>query len=265
MNITDTHIHLYAEEFDKDREDLIEHAQKAGMNRFFMPNIDSTSIAPMMELQHKYPGICFSMMGLHPCSVKKTYKKELKIVQDWLSKETFSAIGEIGIDLHWDKTFIKEQEIAFRTQIEWANKYKLPIVIHSRESFNEVYKILVDMKDQQPRGIFHCFSGNLKEANKVIDLGFYLGIGGVVTYKNSGLAEVVAKIDLQNIVLETDAPYLAPTPFRGKRNQPDYILNVAEKIAEIKEITMEEVARVTTENAQKVFGFELQFTSAASL
>ena len=260
MNITDTHIHLYATEFDNDREDLIEHAQKAGMNRFFMPNIDSTSIAPMMDLQQKYPGICFSMMGLHPCSVKKNYKKELKTVEDWLSKETFSAIGEIGIDLHWDKTFVKEQEIAFRTQIEWANQYKLPIVIHSRESFNEVYKILVDMNDMKPHGIFHCFSGNLIEANQVIDLGFYLGIGGVVTYKNSGLAEVVAKIDLQNIVLETDAPYLAPTPFRGKRNQPDYILNVAEKIAEIKEITMEEVARVTTENAQKVFGFELQFS-----
>jgi len=257
MNITDTHIHLYAEEFDKDRGDLIEQAQKTGINRFFMPNIDSTSIVKMMDLQHKYPGICFPMMGLHPCSVKENYKEELKTVEEWLSKEHFYAIGEIGIDLYWGKTFIKEQEFAFKKQIEWAHQYKLPIVIHSRDSFNEVYQCLLDMKSHEPRGIFHCFSGTVEQANKVIDLGFYLGIGGVVTYKNSGLDKVVEAIDLKHLVLETDAPYLAPTPFRGKRNQPDYILNVAEKIAEIKETTVQDVALITTQNAMKVFGFEI--------
>src|ERR1017187_3820645 len=156
MNITDTHIHLYSSEFDKDREDLIEHAQKNGINKFFMPNIDSTSVASMMELQYKYPGICFSMMGLHPCSVKENYKDELKVIEEWLNKEKFKAIGEIGIDLYWDKTFIKEQEIVFKKQIEWAYQYKLPIAIHSRNSFDEVYNFLIDMKSQEPYGIFHC-------------------------------------------------------------------------------------------------------------
>jgi TatD DNase family protein len=257
MNITDTHIHLYAREFDNDREDLIEQAQKTGINRFFMPNIESTSIASMMELQQKYPGFCFAMMGLHPCSVKENFKEELKTVEEWLNKVQFKAIGEIGIDLYWDKTFIKEQEFALKKQIEWAHQYQLPIVIHSRNSFDEVYKNLIDMKSMEPRGIFHCFSGTIEQAKKIIDLGFYLGIGGVVTYKNSGLDKVVAAIDLKHLVLETDAPYLAPTPFRGKRNQPDYILNVAEKIAEIKETTVEDVALITTQNAMKIFDFEI--------
>ena len=255
MNITDTHIHLYSSEFDKDREDLIEHAQKNGINKFFMPNIDSTSVASMMELQKKYPGICFSMMGLHPCSVKENYAEELMSVERWLTKESFKAVGEIGIDLYWDKTFIKEQEFSFKKQIEWAHHYKLPIVIHSRDSFNEVYQCLIDMKSQEPRGIFHCFSGTVEQAKKIIDLGFYLGIGGVITYKNSGLDKVIAAIDLRHLVLETDAPYLAPTPFRGKRNEPEYILNVAEKIAEIKETTVEDVALITTQNAMKIFDY----------
>ncbi len=256
MNITDTHIHLYAEQFDADRGNLMELAQKHAVTRFFMPNIDSSSIASMLELQHKYPDICFPMMGLHPCSVKENYLEEIKLVEEWLAKEKFYAVGEIGIDLYWDKTYIKEQEIAFTRQLELAHQYQLPIVIHARESFDEIFKLLVQNKAQHPHGIFHCFTGNIEQARKIIDMGFYLGIGGVLTYKNSGLDKVIAEIDLSHLVLETDAPYLAPTPFRGKRNQPDYIVKVAEKIAEIKETTIENVAIITTENAQKIFRFE---------
>lgn len=253
MNITDTHIHLYAEEYDIDREALILQAKKAGVNRFYLPNIDSTSINSMLQLEVKYPDVCFPMMGLHPCYVKDNFQEELNTVEEWLGKRTFKAIGEIGIDLYWDKTFIKEQEIAFKKQIEWAHHYHLPIVIHSRNSFDEVYALLIEMQACKPWGIFHCFSGTIEQAKKVIDLGFYIGIGGVVTYKNSGLDKVVAEIDLKHLVLETDGPYLAPTPFRGKRNLPEYILKVAERIAEIKNISVEEVAMTTSQNADSVF------------
>jgi TatD DNase family protein len=254
MIITDTHTHLYADEFTTDCDLLISEAMDHGIQRFFLPNIDSTSVDAMLAIEKKYPLNCFAMMGLHPCSVKENWRDELALVEKHLSERGFAGIGEIGIDLFWDKTFIKEQEEAFRGQIELANRYKLPIVIHSRESFEEIYRILLETKKKNPCGIFHCFTGNADQAKRAVDIGFYLGIGGVVTFKNSGLDKVVAEMDLQNMVLETDAPYLAPVPFRGKRNVPAYLLKVAEKIAEIKNISVDEVAEVTTENSKKIFG-----------
>lgn len=254
MILTDSHIHLYADDFTGDRDLLIREAMELGVERFFLPNIDSAYSDAMFEVEAKYPENCFAMMGLHPCSVKEDWKKEISLVEDYLGKRKFAGIGEIGIDLFWDKTFIKEQETVFRRQIELANQYKLPVVIHSRESFEEIYSILLATKKEQPCGIFHCFTGNIDQAKRAIALGFYLGIGGVVTFKNSGLDKTVAEVDMKHLVLETDAPYLAPVPFRGKRNQPAYILKVAEKIAEIKNTTLNEVARITTENSKLVFG-----------
>ena len=253
MKFTDTHTHLYAEEFETDLLKLIEVANTAGVERFFMPNIDSTSIEGMLKVEKTFPGKCFPMMGLHPCSVKENWKEEIKIVEDWLSKRKFAAVGEMGIDLYWDKTFIVEQKIVFRRQVELANQYKLPIVIHTRDSFEVAYDLLKETRKEEPYGIFHCFTGNDEQAKKVIDMGFYIGIGGVVTFKNSGLDKTVAEIELKNIVLETDAPYLAPVPFRGKRNEPVYLVKVAEKIAEIKKCTVEEIASATTGNSKLVF------------
>ena len=194
------------------------------------------------------------MMGLHPCSVKENWKDELNLVEKLLAEKKYLAVGEIGIDLYWDKTFVKEQVTVFRKQIELANHYKLPVSIHSRESFEEIYSILLDTKKEMPCGIFHCFTGNADQAQRAIGLGFYLGIGGVVTFKNSGLDKVLEQIDLKYLVLETDAPYLAPVPFRGKRNLPEYIVKVAEKVAEVKKTSLEEVARVTSENSKLIFG-----------
>lgn len=255
MLFTDTHTHLYAEEFSPDRDLLISEAISSGVQRFFLPNIDSTSVAGLTQLVEKYPSNCFPMMGLHPCSVKENWQQELGLVEKLLSEHKYVAVGEIGMDLFWDKTFVKEQEIVFKKQVELANHYKLPLSIHSRDSFEEIFQILLSTKKEMPCGIFHCFTGNAEQAKRAIDLGFYLGIGGVVTFKNSGLDKVIADIPLQHLVLETDAPYLAPVPFRGKRNLPVYIIKVAEKIAEIKNIPLEEVARITTENACTIFGF----------
>ncbi|PBQ30670.1 hydrolase TatD [Sphingobacteriaceae bacterium] len=253
MMIVDTHTHLYAEEFNADRTALIEKAIANGVKKFYLPNIDSGSIQPMLDLEKELPESCFAMMGLHPCSVKETYKEELDLVREWLDKRKFIAIGEIGIDLYWDKTFLEEQKAAFRQQIDWALEYNYPISIHCREAFDPIFEILSSYTTL-PRSIFHCFSGTLEQANKIIDLGgFKLGIGGVVTFKNAGIDKVVEQIDLQHLVLETDAPYLAPVPFRGKRNEPVYILEVARKIAQIKNISMEEVGRITSENAKYIF------------
>jgi len=262
MILTDTHTHLYSKEFDPDRPALIEKAIAAGVSRFFMPNVDSESIPGMFQVEKAFPNNCFAMMGLHPCSVNAHYQDELKVVEYWLSKRKFVAIGEIGIDLYWDKTFFEQQKDAFRTQIQLAKKYSLPYVIHSRSSFDEVMEIVNEFKNENlPDGrqgikaIFHCFSGNVQQAEQVIAAGdFKLGIGGVVSFKNSGLDKVVEAIDLEHLVLETDAPYLAPVPHRGKRNEPDYLLLVAKKIAEIKNISVEEVAEVTTRNSIDVFG-----------
>lgn len=253
MKLTDTHIHLYAEDLKNDLPELLSASLKAEIDRFFMPNIDSTSIDEMLFLEKEYLGKCFPMMGLHPCSVKENWKSELRIVEEWLSKRKFAAVGEMGIDLYWDKTFIEEQKLVFKKQVELANHYHLPIVIHTRDSFNVAIELLNEIKKEMPCGIFHCFTGNSDQAKQVIDMGFYLGIGGVVTFKNGGLDKTLSEINLDNLVLETDAPYLTPVPFRGKRNEPAYLLKVAEKIAEIKKCTLEEVAKITTSNANKIF------------
>jgi len=254
MILTDTHIHLYLEDFSSDRDLLIREAIEKGVQRFFLPNIDSSSVDDLHRLSEKYPGQCFPMMGLHPCSVKENWKEEMALVEKLLAEKKYAAVGEIGMDLYWDKTFVKEQEEVFRRQIDLANQYKLPVSIHSRESFEELYTILLDKKKEAPCGVFHCFTGNVDQARRAIDLGFYLGIGGVVTFKNSGLDKVIAEIELQHLVLETDAPYLAPVPFRGKRNLPEYIIKVVEKISEVKNISIDEVVSVTTDNSKKIFG-----------
>jgi TatD DNase family protein len=251
--ITDTHTHLYSKEFDKDRETLVEKAIAGGITRFYLPNIDSASIERMLALEQQYPAHCFAMMGLHPCHVNQTVEKELELVKTWLGKREFAAIGEIGIDLYWDKTFLAAQQQAFKVQIDWALEYGYPIVIHCRNAFDEVYAVLQSFS-KLPKGIFHCFSGNLEQAHKILALeGFKLGIGGVVTFKNAGLDKVVEQLELTDLVLETDAPYLAPLPYRGKRNEPAYLLEVARKIAELKNVRVEEVAKITTSNADFIF------------
>ena len=249
----DTHTHLYSEEFDVDRYDRINDAISKGVTKFYMPNVDSSSIEGMLQLEVHFPDQCFPMMGLHPCSVKENFREELAIVKKWLDMRRFSAIGEIGIDLYWDKTFIKEQELAFREQIYWALEYNYTMVIHCRNAFDEIFSILRSY-EKLPKGIFHCFSGDFIQAEKILSLGnFKLGIGGVVTFKNSGLDKVVEQVPLHDLVLETDAPYLAPVPYRGKRNESAYVPLVAEKIAQVKNISVEEVARVTTQNAIEIF------------
>ncbi len=251
--IIDTHIHLYSEEFNADRDQLISKAIRSGIKKFYLPNIDSESIAIMHDLEEKYPENCFAMMGLHPCSVKANVEDELKLVEDWLNKRKYVAVGEIGIDLYWDKTFFKEQQHAFKKQIQWALDFDYGISIHCREAFDEVYEILTSFATL-PRSIFHCFSGNVEQAQKIVDLGkFKLGIGGVVTFKNSGLDKVVQAIPLEHLVLETDAPYLAPVPHRGKRNEPGYIMEVARKVAEIKNVSLMEVEEVTERNSNFIF------------
>lgn len=249
----DTHTHLYSEEFDFDRYDRINDAISKGVAKFFMPNVDSSTIEGMLQLEIHFPDQCFPMMGLHPCSVKENYRQELEIVKKWLDTRRFSAVGEIGIDLYWDKTFIKEQELAFREQIYWAMEYNYTMIIHCRNAFDEIFSILRSY-EKLPKGIFHCFSGDFIQAEKILSLGnFKLGIGGVVTFKNSGLDKVVEQIPLHDLVLETDAPYLAPVPYRGKRNESAYIPLIAQKIAQIKNISVEEVAKVTTQNAIEIF------------
>jgi TatD DNase family protein len=254
MFLIDTHTHLYSEEFDQDRDAAITRCLENGINKLYLPNVDSESIQRMLDLEKAYPEVCIAMMGLHPCSVKENYKEELTIVKEWLDKRYFVAVGEIGIDLYWDKTFINEQIEAFNLQMDWAVEKNIPIVIHCRDAFDEIFEVL-SKRDKLPTGIFHCFSGNLEQANKIIDLGgFKLGIGGVLTFKNSGLDKVVEQIDLKHLVLETDSPYLAPMPHRGKRNESSYTKLVAEKLASIKNCSIEEMAEITTQNAKEVFG-----------
>ncbi|MBC7886416.1 MAG: TatD family hydrolase [Ferruginibacter sp.] len=253
MIITDTHCHLYSEEFANDIAEVIQRAEKEGITRYYLPAIDSTSIAAMMELEQRFPGNCIAMMGLHPCSVKENFEKELNIVRKWLVKRKFAAVGEIGLDYYWDKTFMAEQAIAFKTQIEWSIQYGMPVSIHTRNAMQDTIDIIKEYVPKGVRGIFHCFSGSYEIAKEIIGAGFYLGIGGVLTYKNAGLAEVLAKIDLQYLVLETDAPYLTPVPFRGKRNESSYLKYIIAKLAEVKNCSVEEVAAVTTANAEKIF------------
>lgn len=253
MQIVDTHTHLYAEEFNTDRVALLEKSMANGIKKFYLPNIDSVSIGPMLALESAYPDNCFAMMGLHPCHVNASVEAELKIVREWLDKRKFVAIGEIGIDLYWDKTFFEQQKMAFRKQIDWALEFNYGISVHCREAFDPIYEILSSYKTL-PRSIFHCFSGNLEQANKILALGnFKLGIGGVVTFKNAGLDRVVEQVALEHLVLETDAPYLAPVPFRGKRNEPAYLLEIAKKVALLKNCSINEVAEATSKNAEFIF------------
>ncbi|MCX6295274.1 MAG: TatD family hydrolase [Bacteroidetes bacterium] len=256
MTLTDTHTHLYSKDFDLDRSALIQNAIDKGITRLFMPNVDSVSIPGMFQVEKQYPSNCFAMMGLHPCSVNADYQHELQVVEYWLNKRKFVGVGEIGIDLYWDKTFFVQQQDAFRIQIQLAKKFNLPYIIHSRNSFDEVMEIVSEFKLDNLKSIFHCFSGNVEQAKQVIESGnFKLGIGGVVSFKNSGLDKVVEAIDLKHLVLETDAPYLAPVPHRGKINHPEYLLLIAKRIAEIKNISVEEVAAVTTQNSIDIFNF----------
>ncbi|HEX3024507.1 MAG TPA: TatD family hydrolase [Chitinophagaceae bacterium] len=254
MKIIDTHCHLYLEEYKKDIDALIRRANELGVIKFYMPGIDKEVIDDMLLLEKKYPGECIAMMGLHPCSVKENYKEELKIIEDWLHKRKFAAIGEIGLDFYWDKTFTKQQFAAFKLQMQWALDRSIPIVIHSRNAMQETVDTVKPFAKKGLRGIFHCFGGTEEEAKQIADLGFYLGIGGVVTYKTSGLAKLIEKIGLKNVVLETDSPYLSPIPFKGKRNESSYLLYIIEKIAEATKLSLEEVAAITTANAEKVFG-----------
>jgi TatD DNase family protein len=254
MLLTDTHTHQYYETDPVKREELMQRCLDNGIERLFLPNVDSASIELVMSQVKAFPKNCFAMLGLHPCDVKANWQEEIDTIHAAMPLYKIYAIGEIGIDLYWDKTFLAEQIEAFKIQINWAKKLKLPIVIHCRDAFEEVYKILLEEQDEDLRGIFHCFTGTLEQAQKVIDLGFYLGIGGVVTYKNSGLDNVVQQIDLKHIVLETDSPYLTPVPYRGKRNESSYLIYVAQKIADLHQTSLETVAAVTTENSKIVFG-----------
>lgn len=259
MHYVDTHTHLYAKEFEEDIDKVIENARALGVETFLLPNVDSNSIAPMRRLCIKYPHQCVPMMGLHPCSVNENYEKELQVVKHWLSNKfdgasNFCAVGEIGIDLHWDKSFLKQQQIAFRKQIEWAKERSMPVVIHMRESFEETFEIVSELNDENLKGVFHCFSGTAEQAKKILSLGgFKLGIGGVVTFKNGGLDKILSELSLEDIVLETDSPYLAPEPYRGKRNESAYLVDIAKKIAEIKSVSVEVVGEVTSATAMQMF------------
>ncbi|PRY48846.1 TatD DNase family protein [Arcticibacter pallidicorallinus] len=253
MIFTDTHTHLYYETDTESRKLLMNRCFENDVTRLFLPNVDSESLELVAGLTNEYPDHCFPMIGLHPCNVKENYLEELKLLQNSVLPSVV-AIGEIGIDLYWEKTTLVQQQDAFRKQIRWAKELDLPIVIHCREAFDEVYQILLEEKDEKLRGIFHCFSGTLEQAHRILELGFYLGIGGVLTYKNSGLDKVVQEIDLRHIVLETDSPYLAPVPFRGKTNESSYLPYIAAKVAAIKNLRIEEVAAVTTENSKRIFG-----------
>ena len=255
MQFVDTHTHLYSEEFKEDRKAIVEKAIKNGVNQMFLPNVDVDSIQPMLDLVWDFPENCFPMMGLHPCSVNEHVEAHLFQIQKWFKKRKFWAVGEIGLDYYWSTDFKEQQISAFKKQIQWAINLDLPIVIHSRNSNEDVIKILGEMAHPKLRGIFHCFSGDAKQASQIVELGFLLGIGGVLTYKNSGLADAIANISLEHIVLETDSPYLAPVPFRGKRNESFYLLEIARKLAEIKAVGLNQVAEITTSNAKKVFAF----------
>lgn len=254
MILTDTHTHLYSEEFDLDRDEMMQRAIAKGVTRFFVPAIDSTCTPSMYELEENYPENVFLMMGLHPCYVKDNYLDELNHIETELAKRKFIAIGEIGIDLYWDKSTLKIQKIAFKHQIQLAKKYKLPIVIHCRESFDEIFEVLESERSDDLFGIFHCFTGNFEQAQQAISLNMKLGIGGVVTFKNGKIDQFLHLIDIKHIVLETDSPYLAPVPFRGKRNESSYVTLVAEKLATIYGISVDEVAKITTENSKAIFG-----------
>ncbi|MCT4636673.1 MAG: TatD family hydrolase [Bacteroidales bacterium] len=253
MNWIDTHTHLFLEQFKDDREDVIKRAIDSGVYKLLLPNIDSKSIDDLKETVKLFPDNCYPMIGLHPTSVDNNFTSELDLVKSELKSEKYIAIGEIGIDLYWDKTFLKEQQQAFATQLDLALEYNLPVVIHARESFAEIFEVLENYRDSGITGVFHSFTGTLEDANKAIDMGFMIGFNGILTFKNSGLDKIAEQVDIKHILLETDSPYLAPTPYRGKRNESSYVINVGNKLADIKGISIEDVARITTENAERLF------------
>ncbi|MDA7794326.1 TatD family hydrolase [Flavobacteriales bacterium] len=253
MNLIDTHTHLFSSQFDDDRHLIVQNAIDKGVSKMLLPNINSQTIDAMHKLCADFPTHCFPMMGLHPCDVKENYLEELQIVKSYLDKGSYVALGEIGIDLYWDKDTLDIQKEAFRQQLIWAKEYDLPVAIHIRESFDEVFEIIEEVNDDHLRGVFHCFTGNEAQAKKAIELGFMLGVGGVVTFKNSGLDKTLKNLDLNHLILETDSPYLAPTPHRGQRNESSFLPLIAQKLAEIYEINVEEVAKVTSHNANTLF------------
>lgn len=254
MQLVDTHTHLYAEEFDADRNEMLQRAFKNGVTKILLPNIDSTSLQGMKNLCARYPDNCYPMMGLHPCSVKDDFETELALVEKELfSNYKYYGVGEMGLDLYWDETFYPQQKTAFIQQVKWSIELNLPLSIHTREATDEAIELLSMPELKGARGVFHCFGGTSQQAEQIIGLGFHLGIGGVLTFKNSNLGEVLATIDLKHIVFETDSPYLAPVPYRGKRNESAYILNIAQKLAELKDISQEEMAAISTANVAAIF------------
>ena len=252
--ITDTHTHLYSSQFKEDQSEMMQRAKNAGVTRFFIPAIDSTYTDKMLQLEKDYPNDVFLMMGLHPTSVKENYLEELAHVKKWIDEKKFYAIGEIGMDLYWDTTFLTQQQDAFRTQIQWAKEKKMPINIHCRNAFDEVFEVLESEKGDDLRGIFHCFTGTLEQAKQAISYNMKLGIGGVATFKNGKIDKFLNEIDIKHIVLETDAPYLAPTPYRGKRNESAYLTNIVDKLVDIYGLSFDEIAAITTQNSKDVFG-----------
>ena len=257
MMFIDTHTHLFVEQFNEDREEVVQRATDAGVEVMLLPNIDLESIPQMNELAAKYPNNCFPMMGLHPGSVDQNWKHTLQTIEKELFENKYIAVGEIGIDLYWSREFEEAQKEVFRQQVLWAKELGKPIVIHAREAFDEIFEIIDELNDESLTGIFHCFTGTLEQANHVIDYGgFKMGLGGVLTYKKSGLDKVIENVDLKHLVLETDSPYLPPTPYRGKRNESSYLLHIAEKLADVQSITLKQVAEVTTQNAKEIFNWD---------
>lgn len=254
MQFVDTHTHLFSPSFDEDRTEIVQRAIKAGIETMLLPNIDVESIEPMYNLCAQFPLNCFPMMGLHPGSVDEKWEENLEIIRKNLFERKNCAVGEIGMDLYWDKTFVNEQAEAFRRQVNWAKELNLPIVIHAREAFDEIFAIVDELNDERLTGVFHCFTGTLEQAKKIQNYGgFKLGIGGVLTYKKAGLDEILKDVELSELILETDSPYLPPTPHRGKRNESAYLLHIAEKLADVKGVSLTEVAKITSKNANELF------------
>ena len=251
--LIDTHSHIYSTDFIHDLDEVVQRAYSNDVRKIVLPNIDSSSVKNLLNLVDTYPHICIPLMGLHPTSVTHDYQEELQVVEYWLKKRKFYGIGEIGIDLYWNKSFLEEQTEAFRFQLELARQYKVPVVVHVRDSFDEVYSVLQELNDKTLTGVFHSFTGTLEQANQIIDLGFKIGVGGIVTFKKSGLDQVIKQIDPSHIILETDSPYLTPAPFRGKRNESSYLVYIAQKIADLHHMTVGDIANITTENARKLF------------
>ena len=252
--LVDTHAHIYLNQFAEDRDEVISRALDYDVQRIYLPNVDRKTIEPMLALEAAYPKHCFAMMGLHPCSVKENYEEELALVKEWLWKRDFCAVGEIGTDLYWDKSFYKQQVDAFQRQMEWAKELDIPIVIHCRDSLEVTIDLVREAKTEKLRGIFHCFGGTVEQAQAIVALGFHIGIGGVATFKKSGLDKVLPQIPLSAVVLETDAPYLTPVPFRGKRNESAYIHHIAMHLASVYSVSMKTIAKMTSQNAQEIFG-----------